>query len=126
MVIQLEATLGSPTFLDVLDQFQTAITSAPASVGWEIPATFTIENLTGRLGPNHTITLTGSPVVRVSNTADFTVTTPTKTSIVTNDFASFDIESFNGGGSTTTVTIGGQDTIAGAFSFTFTVQGGAN
>jgi hypothetical protein len=120
-VIQLQGTSGGPSFLDVLDANQAPITSADGTVGYGT-STLTIENLTGRLGPSHTITLSGNPLVRISNTVDFAVVTqPSPAPIATSGSATFVLDGLNSNGATTRITISGEDSVAGPFFFTCTV-----
>ncbi len=122
IVIQVKGTSGAPSFLSVTDGNQNPITSASGTVWWGANS-LGINSLT-RTG---IITLTGSPLVRLMNTVDFSVdTSGTSTTITAGNGTSFSLNSLSPNGATTVVTIGGQESTAGVFLFTFTLVGMGN
>jgi hypothetical protein len=129
MVLQLQGTSGPPSFLSVLDVdgFPIEVAAGDVSYGDNESGrnVLTINNLRPGETSSHTITLTGNPPVRITNTADFALDAPAPATLIDDQANTvFGINSMNpAGGATTTVTFGGQDSLAGEFFFTFTVEG---
>jgi hypothetical protein len=100
---------------------------SPVSIGdgtLQYGDTLTINNVSpGRLAPPHIITLTGNPLVRITNNADFAIGTPPSTPVADGASTTFVVNSLSQNGAATTVTISGQDSVAGEFFFTFTLDG---
>ncbi|MGA2641782.1 MAG: hypothetical protein ABSG21_12875 [Spirochaetia bacterium] len=121
IVINLKGTSGAPSFLSVLDPTGAPIVSAAASVGYGTSSnTLTIENV--RTGTSHSITLTGNPLVGISNMVDFTVNTqPASPTVAYGATETFILGDLNSNVATSVITISGQDSIAGLFFFVFTV-----
>jgi hypothetical protein len=118
ITIQLKGTSGPPSFMSVIDTVGLPITDAPGTVTQQGPNTFQINN-----GTLNTITLTGNPLIGISNAAEFTLgTSPSTTIGGDGGSTTFGINDLNGNGATTTVTITGQESVSGTFFFTFALD----